>query len=89
MVICFTLGAEILILVRVELIERRNNMAKEKTATNYNRGFGGGVYFLAFIGAVVYYIQHADNFVEGLLGVLKAIVWPSMVVYKVLEFFNM
>ncbi len=50
---------------------------------------GGGVYGLAFIGAVVYYIQHADSFVAGLLGVLKAIIWPAMLVYKLLEFLHM
>lgn len=52
-------------------------------------GPAGGVYGLAFIGAVVYYIQHADSFLVGLLGVLKAIVWPAMIVYKLLEFLKM
>lgn len=48
-----------------------------------------GVYGLAFIGAVVYYIQHATTFWMGVLGILKAIIWPAMLVYKALEFFNM
>ncbi|MDD2753794.1 MAG: hypothetical protein PHT44_04265 [Candidatus Portnoybacteria bacterium] len=52
-------------------------------------GAGGGVYGLAFIGAAVYYIQHADTFWMGALGILKAIIWPAMVIYKVLEFFGM
>lgn len=51
--------------------------------------FGGGAYGLAFIGALVYYIQHADSFWIGVLGVLKAIVWPAMLVYKLLEFLKM
>ena len=50
---------------------------------------GGGVYGLAFIGAIVYYIQHADTFWVGVLGVLKAIVWPAMLIYKLLEFLQM
>ncbi|MCL5071355.1 MAG: hypothetical protein M1308_10740 [Actinobacteria bacterium] len=50
---------------------------------------GGGVYGLAFIGAAVYYVQHAQTFVEGLLGVLKALVWPALLVYKLLEFLKM
>lgn len=54
-----------------------------------NQGAAGGVYGLAFLGAVVYYIQHADTFWLGVLGVLKAIVWPAMLVYKLLEFFKM
>lgn len=52
-------------------------------------GPAGGVYSLAFIGAVVYYIQHADTFLVGVLGVLKAIIWPAMLIYKLLEFFKM
>ena len=47
---------------------------------------GGGIYGLAFLGAVVYYIQHAESFWMGVLGVLKAIVWPAILVYKLLEF---
>ena len=47
---------------------------------------GGGIYGLAFIGAVIYYIQHSETFWMGVLGVLKAIVWPAILVYKLLEF---
>ena len=50
---------------------------------------GGGVYGLAFIGALIYFIQHATSFWVGVLGVLKAIVWPAMLVYKLLEFLQM
>ena len=49
---------------------------------------GGGVYGLAFVGAVIYFIQNADTFGMGVLGVLKAIVWPAILVYKVLQFLN-
>jgi hypothetical protein len=52
-------------------------------------GVTSGVYGLAFLGAAIYYIQHAASFWEGILGVLKAIIWPLMLVYKLLEFFNM
>ena len=54
-----------------------------------NRGGGGGggaVYGLGLIGALVYYIQQADAFWPGVLGVLKAIVWPAFVVYDLLKF---
>lgn len=52
-------------------------------------GTAGGAYGLAFLGALVYYLQHADGFWVGVLGVLKAIIWPAMLVYKLLEFFKM
>jgi hypothetical protein len=45
---------------------------------------GGGIYFLGFIGAAVYYIQQADSFWMGVLGFLKALVWPAFLVYKLL-----
>lgn len=49
-------------------------------------GGGNAVYGLGLIGALVYYIQAADSFGEGLMGVLKAIVWPAFVVYDLLTF---
>jgi hypothetical protein len=52
-------------------------------------GVSSGIYGLAFIGALVYFIQHAETFWMGALGVLKAIVWPAILIYKALEFFKM
>jgi hypothetical protein len=49
----------------------------------------GGVYGLAFIGAAVYYIQHAASFGDGVVGVLKAIVWPALLIYRLLGFLGM
>ncbi|MEK9156032.1 MAG: hypothetical protein AAB360_01880 [Patescibacteria group bacterium] len=51
---------------------------------------GGGsnaVYGLGFIGAAIYYISVATSFWVGILGVLKAIVWPATLVYEALGFF--
>lgn len=45
----------------------------------------GGIYGLAFIGAAVYFIQHSSTFWMGVLGFLKAIVWPAILMYKILE----
>jgi len=43
---------------------------------------GSAVYGLGLIGALVYFLQHATSFGEGVIGVLKAIVWPALLVYK-------
>lgn len=48
----------------------------------------GAVYGLGFIGAAVYYIQHADTFWVGVIGILKAVVWPAFLVYKSLWLLN-
>ncbi len=47
---------------------------------------GGAVYGLGFIGAVVYFLQHSVSFGDGFVGILKAIIWPALVVFKLLEF---
>lgn len=50
---------------------------------------GGGLYCLGFIGSLVYFIQQADGFWVGVLGVLKAIVWPALMAYEMLKFLQM
>lgn len=50
------------------------------------KGCGSGaVYGFGFLGALVYYFQHAISLQEGLWGILKAIFWPAFFVYKVIE----
>jgi hypothetical protein len=49
----------------------------------------GGAYGLGLIGAAVYYIAHAAGFWAGVLGFLKALVWPAFVVYKLMEHLGM
>ncbi len=51
-----------------------------------NNASSGAIYFFGFIGAVVYYISHAAGFWMGVLGILKAIVWPAFLVYELLKF---
>ena len=46
------------------------------------------VYGLGFIGATVYYISNATSFSLGVLGFLKAIVWPAFLVYDALKALN-
>jgi hypothetical protein len=43
-----------------------------------------GLYFMGFIGAAIYYISTATDFWIGVVGVLKAIVWPAFLVYEAL-----
>ena len=42
----------------------------------------GAVYGLGFIGAAIYFISAATGFWMGVLGFLKAIVWPVFLVYE-------
>ena len=56
---------------------------------NRRPGPSGGIYGLAFIGAAIYYVQQATTFWTGVLGILKALVWPAILIYKSLEFLKM
>ncbi|MBI2409700.1 hypothetical protein HYV30_01510 [Candidatus Kaiserbacteria bacterium] len=51
-------------------------------------GGGGVVYGLGFIGAAIYYIQNAATFWDGVIGILKALVWPAFLVYHALAYFQ-
>jgi hypothetical protein len=59
-----------------------------RTWANRSAGGGNAVYGLGLIGALVYYIGHADGFWSVILGILKALVWPVFVVYYLLKFLS-
>ncbi len=49
------------------------------------RGPLGFVFFTAWIGALVYFEQHADSFWTVILAFLKACVWPAFLIHRALE----
>lgn len=59
---------------------------KEKSCGHGGAACGGFGWFLGFVGAAIYYIQTATGFWVGVLGILKAIVWPAFLVYELLKF---
>lgn len=50
---------------------------------------GGAIYFLGFIGAIIYNISTATGFWNGVLGFLKALVWPAFLIYHLMKFLGM
>ncbi|HOH99327.1 MAG TPA: hypothetical protein PLE85_02200 [Bacteroidales bacterium] len=52
-------------------------------------GTSAAVYGLGFIGAAIYFISTATSFWVGVLGFLKAIVWPAFLVYELLKYLGM
>jgi hypothetical protein len=57
---------------------------KRKVAKAGGNGF---VWFLGFIGALVYYLHiHSGTFWLVILAILKAFVWPVFLVYHLLLF---
>lgn len=63
-----------------------NDSKKMKVVQNGNPG---AVYGLGFIGALIYYLINATSFWMGVLGVIKAILWPAFVVFQLLSFLRM
>ena len=61
----------------------------DKKCCNSNYGCGGAVYGLGFIGAAIYYVSNAVGFWPGVLGILKAIVWPVFLVKGLLKLLGM
>ena len=64
-------------------MEKENSNKKNKR--HYSRS-SGGVYFLGLIGAAIYYISMAATFGEGVIGFLKALVWPVFLVWEALKY---
>lgn len=64
-------------------------MAKKDWKCGGGGAGAGAVYGLGFIGALIYFIQHAATFWLGVYGILKALVWPALLIYEALKFFRM
>lgn len=50
---------------------------------------GGAAYGLGFLGALVYYLQGSTTFMEGLIGLFKAILWPAFLIHKIYTILGM
>jgi len=46
----------------------------------------GAVYGLGLVGAAIYFISNATGFWAGVIGFLKALVWPAFLVYEALTY---
>lgn len=53
-------------------------------AVHYSNA-SNAVYGFGFIGAAIYFIMQATTFWMGVLGFLKAIVWPAFLVFEALK----
>ena len=47
------------------------------------------VYILGFLGAAIYYISQSTGFWSGVLGFLKALIWPAFLVHGLLSSLGM
>ena len=68
---------------------KSNEQETRKPKRIYRGGSSDAVYGFGLIGAWIYYFSHAATIWIGILGLLKGIVWPAMVVYELLKYLNM
>lgn len=62
---------------------------EHKNWKGMHHGKGGAVYGLGFLGAAIYYVQHSATFLDGVIGILKAIVWPAFLIHKLFTLLGM
>lgn len=51
----------------------------------HQHGTNNAVYGLGLIGAAIYFISNATGFWMGVVGLLKALLWPAFLVYEALK----
>lgn len=68
-------------------VVKKDSIRKENIC--HHSHCSGAIYGLGFIGSLVYFLSTATGFWIGVLGVLKAIVWPVFLVYGLLKFLGM
>ena len=47
-----------------------------------------GVYGVVTLGAIVYFVRHASGFDASIFGFVKGLLWPGVLMYKLLEHFK-
>jgi hypothetical protein len=66
----------------------KKNLKKKFKNVNVNLSGNGNpsvFYGLGMIGSAIYFISTADGFWDGVLGVLKSLVWPAFLVFEALS----
>lgn len=67
--------------------DRNKKEIRKNNQCSYDNGASGIIYGLGFIGSAIYYVSSANEFFwEGVLGILKALLWPAFLVYELLKF---
>lgn len=59
-------------------------MAKMKGSSDW-----GAIYGIGMLGAIVYFVQRANGIGEIIVGLIKGVFWPGVVVHRALELLNL
>jgi len=55
----------------------------------HGQGGSGAIYGLGVVGALFYFLQNAATFGLVMTGIGKAIVWPAILMFKLLTYLGM
>lgn len=67
------------------MTEKASSSAARHSKKAAQTGSAGGLWFAGFIGALVYFIHfHSGTFWLVVLAFIKALFWPSVLVYHLL-----
>lgn len=69
-------------------MNHENDSSKKCHERGRMRG-NGAIYGMGAIGALFYFLHQATSFWAGVIGVIKALFWPAVLVYKVLDLLKM
>lgn len=64
----------------------KKKLKKRLSGNSISIKTSGPLYFLGALGAAIYYVSTATDFWMGVLGILKALVWPAFLVFDALKF---
>lgn len=65
---------------------RKSDVNKVKVI---NQGPAGFAFFMAWVGALVYFVGQVDGFWNIILAFFKACVWPAFLVHRLLTVLNL
>lgn len=66
-----------------------NQTSNQRAKVIQQRGASEAVYGLGMLGAWFYYLTHATSIWVGLLGIIKGIFWPAVLVYEVFKYLGL
>lgn len=78
---------ELQINARVTNPDKLKEWGKHKKMGGGKSGGGGIIFCIGLVGSLVYWMQAAIGFGAVVTGILKSLVWPAYIVYKLLENF--
>lgn len=67
------------------MVKSENNIISINKKKDGAMGFA---WFVAFIGAAVYFVNQVDGFWNILAAICKALIWPGILVYNILQSFT-